>query len=97
MHKPGKPDYIQSKAYWTIALKNTMGKIFESVMTETLSYLTETYNLLPDHHYRGRPGRSTEDALMALSESIYQTWKQKNVFSAVFLDVTGAFNNVHHK
>jgi hypothetical protein len=46
-----------------------MGKIFESVMAETLSYLTETYRLLPKHHYGGRPGQSTEDALMALSES----------------------------
>jgi retron-type reverse transcriptase len=74
-----------------------MGKIFESVMAETLTYLTETYRLLLDHHYGGRPGRSTEDALMVLSESIHQAWKQKKVVSAVFLDVAGAFNNVHHR
>ena len=97
MRKPGKPDYTRSKAYRPIALENTMGKIFESVMAETFSYLTETHRLLPNHHYGGRPGRSTEDALMALSESIHQAWKQKKVFSAVFLDVAGAFNNVHHK
>ena len=97
MRKPGKPDYTRCKAYRPIALESTMGKIFESVMAEILSYLTETYRLLPDHHYGGRPGRSAEDALMILSESIHRAWKQKKVFSAVFLDVAGAFNNVHHK
>jgi retron-type reverse transcriptase len=97
MHKPGKPDYTRSKAYRPIALENTMGKIFKSVIAEILSYLTEVYKLLPDHHYGGKPGRSTEDALIALSESIHQAWKQKKVFSAVFQDIAGVFNNVHHK
>jgi hypothetical protein len=44
-----------------------------------------------------RPGRSTEDAMMILSESIYKAWKEKKVYTAVFMDVAGAFNNVHHK
>jgi endonuclease/exonuclease/phosphatase (EEP) superfamily protein YafD len=96
LRKPGKPDYTVVKAYRPIALENTIGKIFESVIAEIMSYLTEKNELLPEHHYGGRPGRSTEDAMLALSESIYNAWKRNQVYSAVFLDVAGAFNNVHH-
>jgi len=97
LRKPGKPDYTLSKAYRPIALENTIGKVFESVMAESISYLTEHYELLPPEHYGGRPGRSAEDAMAILSENIHKAWKNKNVFTAVFLDVAGAFNNVHHR
>jgi hypothetical protein len=53
LRKPGKPDYSKSKAYRPIALENTIGKVFESVIAEALSYLTETNELLPAHHYGG--------------------------------------------
>ena len=97
MRKPGKSDYTVSKAYRPIALENTIGKVFESVIAETISYLTEFHELLPPEHYGGRPGRSAEDAMMALSENIHKAWKGKKIFSAIFLDVAGAFNNVHHR
>ena len=66
-------------------------------MAEYISYLCETHKLLPKHHFGGRPGRTTEDAMLILSESIHQAWKEGNVYSAVLMDVAGAFNNVHHK
>ena len=66
-------------------------------MADLISYLTETHELLPSHHYGGRPGRSAEDAMMILSENIHKAWKNKEVYTAIFLDVAGAFNNVHHQ
>jgi Reverse transcriptase (RNA-dependent DNA polymerase)/Endonuclease-reverse transcriptase len=97
IRKPSRPDYTKVKAYRPIALENTIGKVMESVITDIISYLTETHELLPPHHYGGRPGRSAEDAMMIMSESIYKTWKEKKIYTAVFMDVAGAFNNVHHK
>ena len=97
LRKPGKPDYTVTKAYRPIALENTLGKVLESVMADTISYLTETYELLPAHHYGGRPGRSAEDAMMILTENIHKAWKNKKIYTAVFMDVAGAFNNVHHE
>ena len=94
IRKSAKPDYTRSKAYHPIALKCTLGKIFKSIIAEILSYLTETHRLLPDHYYQGRPGQSTEDALLVLSESIHRAWKNKKILSALFLE---AFNNVYHK
>ena len=34
--------------------------------------------------------------MMILSENIYQAWKEKKIYAVIFLDVAGAFNNVHH-
>jgi ribonuclease HI len=97
LRKPSRPDYTKAKAYRPIALENTLGKVMESVIAEIISYLTETHELLPPHHFGGRPGRSAEDAMMILSESIHRAWREKKVYTAVFMDVAGAFNNVHHK
>ena len=66
-------------------------------MATVISYLTEAHGLLPVQHFGGRSGRSAEDAMMILSESVYKAWKDKNVYTAIFMDVAGAFNNVHHK
>src|SRR5579859_7369154 len=97
LRKPAKPDYTKPNAYRPIALENTMGKIIESTVTEILSYISEENNLLPPQHYGGRPGRTGEDAMMILAEKIYNTWKEQEVYSVVFMDVAGAFNNVHHE
>jgi len=62
-----------------------------------ISFLVETHALLPAHHFGGRPGRTTEDAMTLLTENIHQAWKTGEIYSAVFMDVAGAFNNVHHE
>ena len=77
--------------------ENTLGKVMENIITEIISYLTETHELLPSHHYGGCPGRSAEDAMMILSESIHRAWREKKIYTAIFMDVAGAFNNVHRK
>src|SRR5438046_4878495 len=64
LRKPGNPDYTKPNAYRPIALENTLGKVFESIMADIISYLTETHELLPAQHYGGRPGRSAEDAII---------------------------------
>ena len=97
LRKPSKPDYTKPNAYRPIALESTIGKILESIAAEILSYLSETYELLPAQHFGGRPGRTAEDAMTVLSERIYHAWKEREIYSAVFMDVAGAFNNVHHE
>jgi len=96
LRRPNKPNYTKPNAYRPIALESTVGKVLESIMADHISYLCETLNLLPKHHFGGRPGRTMEDAMLILSESIHQAWKEGKVFSAILMDVAGAFNNVHH-
>jgi len=56
LHKPGKPRYNIPKAYRPIALLNTMWKVLTGIIAEHLTFYTEKYCLLPDNHFRGRPG-----------------------------------------
>jgi hypothetical protein len=65
----------------------------ESVITEVISHLTETHKFLPPH-YEASPGRSTEDAMMIISENSHQAWKEKKIYTAI---LAGTFNNVHHE
>src|SRR5579859_1214810 len=97
LRKPGKPDYTTAKAYRPIALENTLGKLIESVIAELLSHAVEEYQLIPPQHYGGRPGRTGEEAMTMLVERIKHAWKEGVPYSAVFMDVAGAFNYVHHK
>jgi hypothetical protein len=96
LRKPNKPNYTKPNAYRPIALESTIGKVLESIIANHISYLCESFNLIPKHHFGGCPGRTTEDALIIQSKSIHQAWKDGNVFSAILMDVAGAFNNVHH-
>lgn len=98
LRKPGKDNYTKPKAYRPIALLNTMGKIMDAIISQRLNYLVETYQLLPPTHMGGRKKRSTEHALHAVTERIYQAWNQKktHVASLLLLDVSGAFDNVSH-
>ncbi|KAI6789402.1 hypothetical protein KC331_g213 [Hortaea werneckii] len=99
LRKPGKDNYTIPKAYRPIALLNTIGKIMDAVMARRLSYLVETYHVLPNTHIGGRKLRSTEHALHMIIERIYKAWNsgRGKVASLLLLDVSGAFDNVSHE
>ncbi|KAJ3572016.1 hypothetical protein NP233_g3369 [Leucocoprinus birnbaumii] len=50
LRKPGKPSYEVPKAYRPIALLCTLGKVLTAIVTEELSCLLESNNLLPEKH-----------------------------------------------
>jgi hypothetical protein len=95
LRKPNKPDYSVAKAHRPISLLETISKGLEAVVARRLSYLAETYRLLPENHFGGRPNRSAEQALNLLAEKIYEAWRAYRVLSLVSFDVQGAFNGVH--
>ena len=93
LRKPGKPDYTTPKAYRPIALLNTTAKLLSAIVAERTSYILEAYNLLPNTHFGGRPGRSTTDSLHLFETTVRHAWRQGKVVSALFLDIEGAFPN----
>jgi hypothetical protein len=95
LRKPGKPDYTIPKAFRPISLLPTISKGLEAVVAARLSYLAETYKLLPKNHFGARPRRSAEQALNTLIERIYEAWRGGRACSLVSFDVQGAFNGVH--
>ena len=71
--------------------------MLESVMATRLSYLAETFGLLPETHISGRIGRSYDHALHMLQERIYEAWRDdRRVASLLTLDGSGVFDNVSH-
>ena len=94
LRKPGKPSYQEPKAYRPIALLNTIGKLFSSLIADDLSHFCETRGVFPDTQFGGRPGRCTSDSMLLLTHSIKDAWRRKKVASILFLDVQGAFPNV---
>ena len=95
LRKPGKPDYSVPGAYRPISLLNTLGKLLEAVVARRLSYLTEKHGLLPDTQFGGRPGRTTEQALLVLLNAIDRAWYKNKVATLVSFDLKGAFNGVN--
>lgn len=90
----GKSNYTILKAYRPIALLNTLGKAFEFILAKRITYIAETYGLLPSNYLSARRASSTEHALHYMTERIYSAWNTKKIASALLLDVTGAFDNV---
>ena len=99
LRKPGKDDYTVPKSYRPIALLNTMGKVMDAIIATRLSYVAETYTLLPSTHMGGRKLRSTEHALHHIIDRIYAAWNEGDgkVASLLLLDVSGAFDNISHR
>jgi hypothetical protein len=95
LRKPNKPDYSRPKAYRPISLLQTISKGLEAVIARRLPYLAETYRLLPENYFGGRPNRSAEQALNLLVKKIHEAWRAYRILSLVSFDVQGAFNGVH--
>ncbi|KAI3094034.1 hypothetical protein CBS147333_10045 [Penicillium roqueforti] len=95
LRKPAKPDYSIPGAYRPISLLNTLGKLLEAVVARRLSFLAEKHGLLPNSQFGGRPGRTTEQALLVLSNAIDRAWYKHKVVTLVAFDLKGAFNGVN--
>ena len=93
LRKPGKPSYEVPKAYRPIALINTLWKVLTAILAKQLSYFAEKHHLLPNHHFGGRPGRTTTDAMHLLTYKIKGAWRKGQVAAVLFLDIEGAFPN----
>jgi len=94
IRKAAKADYTLSKAYRPISLLQTLSKALELAIARRISYLTETYDLLPENHSGGRRQRSCEQALNVLVEKIHDAGRVGKVLSLVTFDIQGAFNGV---
>ena len=94
LRKPGKPSYADPKAYRPIALLNTLGKLFLSIIADNLSHFCKTRGVLLNNQFGGRPAQTTTDSMILMTHRIKEKWRRKKVVSVLFLDVQGAFPNI---
>ena len=92
--KPGKTTYDVAKSYCPIGLLDTMGKLFSTLVTTDLSFITDKHNLLSSTQFGSRPGWCTTDAMHLVTSKIKDAWRAGKVTLALFLDIQAAFPNM---
>lgn len=70
-----------------------MSKVLTAIMAELMTYYMEMHQLLPTHHFRGRPGHTTSDTVHLLVHKIKDAWCKRQVTAVLFLNIEGAFPN----
>ncbi|CAD6937582.1 unnamed protein product, partial [Tilletia controversa] len=94
LRKPNKPDYSLAKAYRPISLLNTTAKLLEGMVARRILRRAEAGGLIPPNHFGGRPFRSTEDALLALTQFAKHAHRNGRHVALMTADVSGAYNGV---
>jgi hypothetical protein len=94
--KPGKAIGDPS-SYRPICLLDTLGKLFEKIISQRLTSYTEGSNGLSNRQFGFRKGRSTVDAILTVTERVkiaLSRVKGRNRYCAIItLDIKNAFNS----
>lgn len=91
-----KGDKQQVDNYRPIALVPIFSKIFEHCVLSQLSSYFFQGNIIHSSQHGFRSGASTISAITELVNSIHDSFEQKNITSAIFLDLSRAFDTISH-
>lgn len=75
---------------------SNIGKILEKVVNKQLVKYLDGGNLIPPNQYGFRKGVSTQDALLAITDKIYNSLDKGKKVIVIFLDLARAFDSVPH-
>jgi hypothetical protein len=84
------------QGYRGISLLSIQGKCLEKLVTERRSYFLESASHTPKQQYGFTAGRSTVDAIKAVSEHISCCRRIGQKCCLLALDIAGAFDNAWH-
>lgn len=94
LFKKGNTEEIDS--YRPIALISVFSKIFEKCMYGQLADFCNKFRLLSHEQYGFQKNKSTTLAIYSLLSSILESINKKKLTSAIFVDLSKAFDNVSH-
>jgi len=92
-----KGDRDKKENYRPISLLSSISKIFEKAMKKRIVAFLIVNNFFNPKQFGFRSGLSTEDALLHFYSSIIKGLDDKKFSSALFIDITKAFDMVNHK
>jgi hypothetical protein len=94
-----KPDKAPKKvdSYRPKSLLPIMSKLFEKLLLLRLQSVITKKKLIPNHKFGFRKQHSTLEQVHRIIEAIEQAIEEKKICTAVFLDVSQAFDRVWHK
>ena len=93
--KPGK-DPTDVASYRPIRLLPLLSKILEKLLLKRI-YDTNLQNWVPSHQFGFRKAHSTVQQCHRITDMIIKTFEKHKYCSAVFLDVSQAFDKVWHQ
>ena len=79
LKKLGKPDYSSLSTWCPIVLSNGLARLLNACMTNIVVSTTKKLHILPDQHFRARPGRTTTDLIHLLVKAVKDAWKRNQV------------------
>ena len=82
--------------YRPISLLPIISKVLEKIIASQLTAYLETNNLLSNSQHGFRPKLSTETALLKITDRIYHNMDNKKISLLLLLDLSKAFDSVHH-
>lgn len=94
--KPGK-DNTKVESYRPISLLSNMSKLFERLLMNILTPAVNQNNSIPDHQFGFRKKHSTIEQVHRLVSVIRNAFEEKKYCSALFIDVSQAFDKVWHE
>lgn len=90
--KSGDRDCVAN--YRPISVLNIMSKIFEKIINKRLLAFLHTNNILSENQFGFRHNKSTEDAVLELSDTVVKNFDKKLKTIGIFLDLSKAFDTV---
>jgi Reverse transcriptase (RNA-dependent DNA polymerase) len=96
LRKLNKPDYTQPRAYRLIQLLKVLGKVIECIVSNRLSHLASTHELLPPTQFGRMKGRSADDITLVTMHDIEAALNHKLVATSLTFNITGFFDFVSH-
>ena len=88
---------LETSNYRPISLLPTMSKIFEKLMYSRLMDFIKKHNILYKNQFGFQSNMSTEYAVNALLNNIFQTLEEKEYGVCILLDFAKAFDTVNHE
>ena len=95
IHKKGDPSLVQN--YRPISLLSLVGKLQERLVHNILLPHLMEQNAISEHQFGFRPGGSTQEALVSLTQAWHRDMEAGHSSVSVFLDLAKAFDTVSHR
>ena len=83
--------------YRPISVLTFFAKVFEKIVYNLILDFISDHNVLYDHQYGFRKGRSTQHAIITLVDKITKSQDMGDIVIAILIDLKKAFDTVDHK